>query len=81
MDAEHALEAALANPGNAHAAHRAANEAIREGILVKEPCSICGATERVRMRHDDYLKPLEVRWLCPAHFGGRRYADPRKVGH
>lgn len=33
--------------------------------LKKEPCEICGA-EAVA-HHDDYNKPLMVRWLCPKH--------------
>ena len=40
--------------------------AIRIGGLVKEPCEICGSVE-VHAHHDDYNKPLTVRWLCPQH--------------
>lgn len=36
--------------------------------LVKQPCEVCG--EGVAdAHHDDYSKPLEVRWLCRAHHG------------
>ena len=41
--------------------------AIRDGRLFKEPCSICGSTDRGNAHHDDYLRPLNVRWLCSAH--------------
>lgn len=38
------------------------------GEIVKMPCEVCGE-ERVHMHHDDYVKPLEVRWLCVVHHG------------
>ena len=34
------------------------------GVLVPQPCEVCGAGETYA-HHDDYLEPLEVRWLCP----------------
>lgn len=40
--------------------------AIRDHKLFKEPCEICGCNE-VHAHHDDYAKPLNVRWLCAAH--------------
>jgi ribosomal protein S27AE len=30
-------------------------------------CSKCGA--KAQAHHDDYKKPLDVRWLCPKHHG------------
>lgn len=50
--------------------YRATNmvyNAIRDGKLFREPCSICGKTEHIHAHHDDYAKPLNVRWLCPVH--------------
>lgn len=37
--------------------------ALLMGILVKQPCEVCGAPE-VQAHHEDYDKPLEVNWLC-----------------
>lgn len=48
------------------AARRAVREAVRAGTLTRQPCEKCGATE-AQAHHDDYLKPLDVRWLCRKH--------------
>ncbi len=52
---------------NKHKAHCVVNNAIRAKKLFKEPCQVCGSLESVHAHHDDYLKPLNVRWLCAAH--------------
>lgn len=48
-------------------ARQAVNNAIRDGTLVRKPCEVCGATEGVEGHHDDYSKPLDVRWFCFEH--------------
>lgn len=40
-----------------------ATKAIRTGCLIRQPCEMCGA-QSVQAHHDDYVKPLEIRWLC-----------------
>ena len=42
------------------------NNAARDGKLFKEPCAECGEAD-VHAHHDDYAKPLNIRWLCAAH--------------
>lgn len=46
--------------------HVMVNNHVRSGNLHKEPCEVCGC-ENVHAHHDDYNKPLNVRWLCAAH--------------
>jgi len=36
---------------------------IRSGKLIRLPCEICGEHETTA-HHDDYSKPLDVKWLC-----------------
>ena len=50
----------------AHKARAMVAKAIREGKLFREPCQIC-KEENVHAHHDDYAKPLNIRWLCAAH--------------
>ena len=51
------------------AAHRIVNEALRRGRITKGPCEFAGSDckWRIEAHHDDYTKPLEVRWLCKKH--------------
>ena len=52
---------------NKYKAHCIVNNAIRSKKLYKEPCEVCGTEENIHAHHDDYAKPLNVRWLCSAH--------------
>ena len=44
----------------------AVKDAIRRGDLFRSPCEVCGE-DRVDAHHEDYSKPLKVRWLCKEH--------------
>lgn len=44
-------------------AHEAVKYALKTGQLTQAPCEACGARD-VEAHHDDYSKPLEIRWLC-----------------
>lgn len=53
------------NPAR-RAATTAVGNAVRDGILVKLPCEVCGA-KRVEGHHPAYSMPLDVIWLCKEH--------------
>ena len=46
-----------------------ANVYQRRGLLAPQPCEVCGSVQ-VEKHHDDYDKPLAVRWLCREHHRG-----------
>lgn len=48
------------------AARVAAGNALARGHLVRQPCEVCGEV-KAHAHHDDYSKPLDVRWLCTTH--------------
>ena len=59
-------------------ARGAAAAAINRGEIVKTPCEIC-KSHTVDAHHDDYSKPLQVRFLCRSHhLGLHRGWDLRK---
>ena len=52
---------------NKYKAHTMVNNAIKSGKLFHEPCEVCNTVDNVHAHHDDYLRPLNIRWLCAAH--------------
>jgi len=52
---------------NKYKARNVVNNAIRDGKLFKGSCEVCSSFQNIHAHHDDYLKPLNVRWLCSAH--------------
>jgi hypothetical protein len=64
------LAAVVSRYGSEHPkafrSHALVGKALRDGKLVRGPCEVCNSA-RVHGHHDDYDKPLEVRWLCAEH--------------
>jgi predicted nucleic acid-binding Zn-ribbon protein len=49
-----------------HAARRKVRTAIESGRMSRQPCEVCGQGN-AHAHHDDYMRPLDVRWLCHPH--------------
>lgn len=69
-----------ANP-KAKWAHRALASALRAGLVERQPCEECGAIHGeagavIHGHHDDYDRPIDVRWLCQLHH--RRHHAQRR---
>ena len=56
-------------------ARAAVGRALRSGVLTRQPCVVCGTTEKIHAHHDDYSKQLEVVWMCGEHH--RMYHESR----
>lgn len=54
---------------NKRRAHNAVYRAVNEGRLEKECCEMCDKRNEksIHAHHDDYAKPLNIRWLCSKH--------------
>ncbi len=48
-------------------AQKMLNNRLASGKIQRQPCEVCGTTKKVQAHHDDYSKPLAVRWLCRKH--------------
>jgi len=50
-------------------AHTAVRDAVRRGdISAPTRCDECSEEKRLHAHHDNYLYPLDIRWLCsPCH--------------
>jgi hypothetical protein len=61
---EHTQKYRAENPEK-YKAHTMVNTALRTGKLMKPAaCSSCPSEFKLHAHHDDYSRPLEIRWLC-----------------
>lgn len=47
-------------------ARKALRRAVACGRISRRPCEVCAAPD-AQAHHDNYNKPLDVRWFCSAH--------------
>ncbi|CAN7769521.1 hypothetical protein [Mesorhizobium sp. LjNodule214] len=47
-------------------AQAALRSALNRGLIIQQPCEECGDAN-AEAHHDDYDKPMCVRWLCRLH--------------
>jgi hypothetical protein len=74
----------LANNQEKRAAHSLVQYALKSGKLVKpDTCEDCGSPpygkKGLHAHHDDYLRPLEVNWLCPKCHVSRHNGSPKPI--
>lgn len=43
------------------------NKAVKNGSIIRGLCEVCGSEKHIHGHHDDYAKPLDIRWLCSYH--------------
>lgn len=49
------------------AARSEVRKALLRGDMVRGECEVDGCTETGHAHHDDYARPLDVRWICRTH--------------
>lgn len=64
----------MAKHSRRHACRLITRKAIDGGLLVRQPCEVCGITP-ANAHHDDYDRPLDVRWLCVRHHAALHVAE------
>ena len=64
----HVKEWKTRNPLKLHA-HRILQKAVSIGLVIKRRCEFPPphSTGQIHGHHDDYSKPLKVRWVCALH--------------
>lgn len=59
-------------------ARRRVSYAVERGYMQRGACEVCGNPD-TEGHHDDYSKPLDVKWLCGVHHARLHGVEKRKV--
>lgn len=57
---------------------RETNRLERIGVLIRNPCEVCGTKESIEFHHDDYTRADLVRCLCTRHHA-KHHREERKL--
>ena len=50
---------------------------IKAGILVKKSCEECGSIKKIQAHHEDYTRPMDIKWLCQkCHHEWHKHNEP-----
>lgn len=75
MKSEHNKKQREKHPHKEKARKKLRSE-IRAGRIQRQCCDVCGE-QKTHAHHDDYSKPLCVRWLCVKHHNELHYGAPQ----
>jgi len=59
---------------------KSVRRALDRGTIKRDPCEICGNIHS-EAHHDDYAKPLEIKWLCRTHHCQLHWRNPNYMPH
>jgi hypothetical protein len=45
-------------------AYSSVGNALRRGKIKRKSCEVCNKRKNVQAHHEDYSKPLNIKWLC-----------------
>lgn len=68
-----------------NSAHCKVRDALKSGLIIKpKSCSKCNKIGEVEGHHEDYARPLEVKWLCSVchsdlHWARRNYSTGSEI--
>lgn len=62
-----------------HSAHNKVYRAKKAGRLKPMPCERCSSND-AHAHHEDYLKPMDIKWLCPSCHVTRHWEIRRQEG-
>ena len=58
-------------------AHAKVSKAIKDGLMEKKPCSVCG-NPKSEAHHEDYERPYDVIWFCKRHHEEHHHPEKKR---